>query len=292
MLAIVASPTPLVAQTPAPAEDCAVCPTVAARQSSEDDRQAALELCYTGVGVLSELDRRRAAFRLRPRYMDLFPTIYWNVTDIEFRRIGQGDFAHPLDKLSEIALFYDAWAANRSSWEARGEAEPHWAIHYRLAAQADADFGAIGEGSTFDTPDAARDVLDSAVSAHVDYDLPRAIRAGFDTRRDRSLILADFAADYALTDATIDRSTASAAEIYQAIRETSKWSPLVLAAGSLAWLRQIVASENATVITKRHHAWEVAMGTKPLPTGDAPQPSGDHAALAREGRAACGVPLP
>jgi hypothetical protein len=273
-------------QRTVPAE-CAFCPTVAAQAGGGAAGQLGDQLCFALVGALGELDVHRQAFHRRPRYIDLFPTVYWNVTEIDFARLAHGEFAHPVDKLEELVVFFDAYKANRLSWETTGKAEPHWLKHYKLAAQADQDFGAIGQGSAFDTPDAVQHALGSAVSAHVDYDLPRAIRAAFEVRQDRSLTFADLAGDYARTDATIDASAATTAEIFAAIKATSTWKPELLYPASNHWLAQMVEDNNATVIRIRRRAWAVAAGPGPLPTRDAAQPVGDHAALEREGREAC-----
>lgn len=275
------------AQAPAPAPECGLCPAIVAQVEGEADKALALVDCQALIGQQVELGALRANFLARPRYSDLFPTVYWHVTEIDFRRLAQGDFAHPIETMDEVLAFYDAYRVNRLAWETGGAMEPHWARAYALAAEADADFGAIGQGSVSDTPDAVRTVLLAAMTAHIEYDLPRVVRGTFQPRPGRVSDPAALKADFFATDATIDASMASAGEIYRAIQTTSTWRRSLLADDNLGLMRDALAEANGVVIDLRHRAWDVAVGPGALPTGTAPQPPSDRERLAAKGRAAC-----
>lgn len=277
------------AQPATPAPECGLCPAIVAQVSGEVDQAIALIDCQALIGQQVELGVLRAAFLARPRYSDLFPTIYWHVTEVDFRRLAAGDFAHPIETMDEVLAFYDAYRVNRIAWETGGTMEPHWARAYALAEEADADFGAIGQGSVSDTPDAVRSVLLAAMSAHIDDDLPRVIRGTFQPRPGRVSDPRALRADFFATDATINAAMDSAGEIYRAIQNTSTWRKSLLGDDNIALMRDALAETNALVLTMRHKAWEVAVAGGPLPTGEAPQPPSAREDLAAKGRAACPV---
>lgn len=275
------------ADAPTPAAQCGYCPAIVAQVAGDADRAAARLRCDALIGQQRELGATRDAFLARPRYVDLFPTIYWRVTEIDFQRLAAGDFAHPIETMDEVLAFYDAYRFNRLAWETGGTPEPHWARAYALAAEADEDFGAIGQGSVSDTPDAVRAVLLAAMSAHIDDDLPRVIRGTFAPRPGRVSDPDRLWPDYLATDATINAAMADAAEIYRAIQATSTWRKALLGDENLALMRDALADTNRQVLAMRHRAWSVAVAGGPLPTGDAPQPPGNLEALALKGRQAC-----
>jgi hypothetical protein len=270
-----------------PAAACGLCPAIVAQVAGEADQALALTDCLALVGQQAELGGLRAAFLARPRYSDLFPTIYWHVTDIDFRRLAAGDFALPIETMDEVLAFYDAYQVNRLAWETGGAMEPHWARAYRLAEAADEDFGAIGQGSVMDTPEAVRTVLLAAMSAHIDYDLPRVIRGTFQPRPGRVWEPDQLQADFFATDATINASMASAGEIFAAIQATSTWRKSLLGDANLDLMRDVLAETNQQVLDMRHRAWEVARAPGPLPTGAAPQPPSGRNRLAALGRSLC-----
>ncbi len=272
-----------------PAEPaCAACPAIVAQARTDAERPAASALCERLVGGLVELGRYRAAFDERPRYIDLFPTIYWNITEATVRDAAAGRFAHPIAAVADMAAFLDAYEVNRARWDADGTAEPHWAAHYRLAADADRDFAAIGQGAASETPDAVEAVLGSAIRAHVAYDLPRALRATFQARLDPSLSEADLHTDFLRIDTSIEAAQQpSEVEISAAIAAASTWDKRLMAWAGADWMRALIIRETHSVLEMRRDAWRAAFADASLPTGDAPQPRGDAARLEAEGRAAC-----
>jgi hypothetical protein len=164
--------------------------------------------------------------------------------------------------------------------------ESHWKRHYDLAAEAEADFGAIGEGSAFDTPDAVSGVLSSAIEAHVDFDLARAIRASRERRFHPALTDADLAADFAKVDAQ-QASDLAGREIFEVVRATSKWNRRLLSKTAFRWMNRMVKSNTDGVVEGRMKAWKIAVEGGPLPTGELPQPDWDHAALLARGQRTC-----
>ena len=60
------------------------------------------------LGALGELDRYRTAYDQKPDYLNLFPMVYWHTTSLELRCAIGGGFDHPLQKLRQLLVFYDA----------------------------------------------------------------------------------------------------------------------------------------------------------------------------------------
>jgi hypothetical protein len=291
-LALACAAATLAAATSAEAERdpaCAACPAIIAEARAGAERAAAPGLCARLVGELVELGRYRAAFDAKPRYIDVFPAIYWQITEATVSDAGAGRFAHPIAVVQDVTAFLDAYETNRARWDAAGAAEAHWATHFRLAADADRQFGAIGQGAASETPDAVAAVLDAAIRAHVAFDLPRALRASFRSRFDPTLTEPELKTDFARIDASIEAAQApSAAEIYAAVAKTSSWDQRLLAGPGTEWMGSMVAGEAHSVLTMRAAAWRAAFADAPLPTGDTPQPAVDASTLEAEGRAACG----
>lgn len=286
LLAVMAAPARAEPVAAIP-DDCGYCPAIVAQLGDGQARSAGLAACEALVGQQVELGAYRSAFLIRPRYVDLFPTIYWHVTEIDFRRLAAGDFRHPLETMDEVLAFYDAYKVNRIAWETGGRPEPHWSKAYGLAQEADADFGAIGQGSVVDTPQAVRDVLAAAMTAHIAYDLPRAVRETFKPTPGRVSEPAELKDDFFATDQTINASMASAGEIYHAIQTTSTWRKDLLGDSNLAVMANGFAEANALVLNLRHRAWDVAVAGGELPTGAAAQPRTDRDQLRAKGRGVC-----
>ena len=122
--------------------------------------------------------------------MNLFPTVYYNVTQLEMQRLADGGtFAYPVEHMEEMLDFFDAYKVNRDVWNSGGIAEPHWQAAFNKAIAADLNPGWIAGW-------AAREVLNSAIEAHVQYDLPRALRYSFENIFDPRLIPVDLLPDF------------------------------------------------------------------------------------------------
>jgi hypothetical protein len=276
------------AETPAALDNCRFCVELS-RQFKEPAEQAvSLELCHILSGALHQLGDRRAAFLRHPRYIDLFPLGYWQVTRIELQRLHDGDFAHPIEKMQQMLMYLDAYHRNRERWLAAHAGEFHWQRHFRAAMVADLETRGVGFGMVLDTPRLIERVLGLANSAHVEFDFPRAIRDSFAQRYHPALSADQLHPDFVKTNATLRAATASSsAEIFAAVGRRAVWRPVLISTVAVGWWDRMVAAMSGWVIERRAAAWETAFGVRPLPTGEEPSPLTDHAWLAQIGRQYC-----
>jgi hypothetical protein len=255
---------------------CGIVPTLAPA-----DRKEALALCHMMVGARGELDRYRAAYDRQPDYLNLFPMVYWHTTSVELQRLAVGGFQHPLPKLRQLLIFYDAYRANRDQWEATGTAEPHWQRHFRAARSADLTYTRIAQ--VVPAAAAIKQVLMSGFSAHIDYDLPRALRDSFG--RCAGATPAQLQQDYFDTAPTLlAASTSATSQLMRGIRKVG--GPLVTRLASVL-APAAVQQFHAEVMRMRNNAWRLAASDRALPTGGTPSPSTDHVRLEELGLSTC-----
>lgn len=136
------------------------------------------------LGVLFDLAiyRSLAVKSLSAVPMNIFPTAYFHTTFSELRRIQQGKFKYPVDKMKQMLAFYEAYKKNRIEWENTGKCyDDYWNEHF--------------EKTQHFTPIALyllMEIGDVAVNAHVNYDLPRAIRYAADGAYPNKLTRAEY----------------------------------------------------------------------------------------------------
>ncbi len=271
-----------------PADSGDFCACMATRALPAADRQAGLKLLHTMVGALHELGRYRADFDSRRRYIDLFPMVYWHTTSIELRRLAEGEFVYPLEKLRQLLIFYDAYKVNRDRWDATATAEGHWQRHFLAAAAADLEFGGVARGRALETPAAIKHVLMSGFSAHIDYDLPRTLRQSFRLSNGQTLASFELRRDFLSTAVTLRAASKSASnQVTKAVRRISSWGPLLRVVASLL-APQTIEQLYSAVIKMRNDAWTLAASGAPVPTGSVPSPVSDHSQLEHQGVVACG----
>src|SRR6185295_4674026 len=156
------------------------------------------------LGVVTELRDYRTAFLDKAELIDLFPTAYYHTTVSEMRDLALGDFAHPEVKLEQLLGFYDAYAGNRSLQSAGSSSvEPHWREHYGKVNSSLLDlFVSQNPWDSIKDLFSSRvnSTLQTGITAHVDYDLGRALRYAYDHRRDRSLQAGALIADFEKTN--------------------------------------------------------------------------------------------
>ena len=271
LMVAIAHTGPLAAE-PAPAVACAACVQVIL-QSDPAGAVEARMLCARAAGAFVRLGHWRDAFLAEPRYAELFPVVYWHVTRAELQWVAEGHYTHPLEILRQIDVFFDAYDWNRTRFDAGLPPEPHWAAHFSAAADADREFGQIGRGMAFDTPDTVDQVLSSGVIAHIDFDLPRALRFAFAARQDKQVSADALAADFRAADGIFPiANVGMVADLKATIRATSDWDLSLLRPEVLGWFDEIAARSQTMVLQRRHLAWANAFASTPLPIGDAPQP--------------------
>jgi hypothetical protein len=94
---------------------------------------------------------------------NIFPTSYYHTTFCEMERIRDGMFRFPVNKMKQMLAFYDAFKRNRTDWEQKGEIyDRHWGDHFQKVET---------------DPNSFLLAFESAVDAHVNYDLARALNA-------------------------------------------------------------------------------------------------------------------
>src|SRR5262249_42414578 len=155
----------------------------------------------------------------------------------------------------------------------------------------DVEFGGIARGPALETPAAIKHVLMSGFSAHIDYDLPRALRQSFRSGNrsgnGESLAWLELQQDFLSTALTLRAASKSASnQVTEAVRGISSWGPLLHVVASLL-APQAAEQLYAAVIKMRNGAWALAVSGAPVPTGSAPSPVTDHSKLERQGIVAC-----
>lgn len=281
------------ARLPAP-PPCSPCERIAAQSATPAEKAESRRLCHALYGALGELRGYRQAFVSAPKGADLFPDMYYNVTQATLARLAAGDFRHPIETMDQMLAFYDAYRLNRQSWSKTGHAaDPWWQSYYDLAAVVDRNIAAASADPHLTT--AARNFFDATiwhvpglrdegVKAHVSYDLPRAIRAAFARRFHPALTEADLRIDFDRSDETIRIATAPASrDIAEAAAHLGPWGTHAVDLWRL-WQGDSLRSTADDAIRLRHVAWNDAFDrARTL----APAPASDHASLERAGAAAC-----
>lgn len=84
--------------------------------SSEKERVEREDLYLTLLGMLEELSIYRNQFLIDGKWINLFPTAYYNTTMLEMKDIIRNDFQHPVEKMKQMLAFYDAYKYNRILW--------------------------------------------------------------------------------------------------------------------------------------------------------------------------------
>jgi hypothetical protein len=126
--------------------------------------------------ISGHLLKFRNEFLAKGNFINLFPTAYYFTTVDELQEIAKGKYQYPIEKMKQMIAFYDAYAFNRSRWDAgmKEAVEAHWREHFRFAESSSTQLNLfcmkVGQ------------VLATAVTAHVKYDLPRALRYAFQHR--------------------------------------------------------------------------------------------------------------
>jgi hypothetical protein len=241
---------------------------------SKADQRKLQELSRLLLGALAKLGTYRDAFLRDGKPVNVFPTAYYHVTATEMERIANGEFVRPIEKVEQLLAFFSAYESNRRAYETGGAVEPHWKTHFDKARP---------EGGA--TWDDYRRALDSGITAHVDNDLPRALRDSYDHRFHREATLDELGPDFTKTNDTLFRADGpTSADLLSKLLVPDRIGiPVGATIANLVGHRK-----TEQVIDRRGTAWERAFGGGALPTGAAPQPPLDRAALARAADAACG----
>jgi hypothetical protein len=231
------------------------------------------------LGALKELGDYRTSFLSKFDFINLFPTVYYEVTQLEMQRLAAGGtFSHPIAHMQQMLAFFDAYKFNRDIWNSGGIAEPHWRAAFVAATSANIS-------PTLTLLDLER-VVDAGITAHVEYDLPRALRDSFKNTFELNLTPDDLRPDFIASNQTLRDSMAiSAADIQNAVSGPSWLFP------SIQEMLDYAAGITDGVISKRVLAWDEASGDFLPPEIDGtplvPQPAINHGLLEMTGTMNC-----
>lgn len=233
------------------------------------------------IGALDVLSSYRNQFLGQGNLIDLFPTAYYHTTLSEMEYIVDNAFDFPVEKLKQMLSFYDAYQRNRAHWDGNRKhlVEKHWEDHFYEANSGNANiinFGCIG------IPIA----LEGAIEAHVNYDLPRAIRYAFENRFDRSLTKSMLWEEFKVTDRIFATTNTKTKRDIAAIRSCDVWWQNT-GEFFFGWL----FTTDAHVVDMRKDAWNQAFGGRPILGEDGyeliDQPFTNHVALRQRGEGVC-----
>ncbi|MCB2092738.1 MAG: hypothetical protein KDF58_14925, partial [Alphaproteobacteria bacterium] len=148
------------------------------------------------VGVLHELWDYRQKYRTAGHFMDIFPSVYYHITSLEMDKIRLGAYQHPTWKMSQMLAFYEAYSVNRRNWDTnnKGAVEPHWVNHFTVANE---QYNGVNWLCT-----GIQQTLNTAINAHVIYDLPRSIRFAFNNKTNPNLTESDIKPEFMAVNAS------------------------------------------------------------------------------------------
>jgi serine/threonine protein phosphatase PrpC len=169
------------------------------------------------LGITEDLGRYRQEFLDSAKLIDLFPTAYYHTTRNEMARIANGNYVYPIEKLKQLIGFYNAYKRNRVAWDQgnKAQVETHWATSFELSEEWHARY-------------LSGYVLASAIVAHVQCDLGRAIRYAYVHRFNQAITPTDvnLLNDFNQTDAIFSTSKARTFEdIKYAFNNISDFTP-------------------------------------------------------------------
>ena len=272
------------------------CDRIAEQSSSSTDYNESIQLCQMVLGAATELGSYRTAFLKNFNFVNLFPTVYFDITQQELLNLANGEFSYPIEKMQQMLAFFDAYKFNRNAWNSGEVPEPHWQTYYQAATIADQDLVNLTLLSELSSPSPVDidNVLIDGILAHVKYDLPRALRYSF-ANEFQNVTIDNLYPDFIATNQTFyDAAPAIASDINNAA-----FGPLI-SSSITRWAVSVVEAAVAycynntgVVIVLRQQAWNDAfnvVGNVLLDVDGsvlAPQPITDHEILQTEGEAVC-----
>ena len=249
------------------------------------------------LGIVTDLSRFRTLFLKEGKFINLFPTAYYHTTYTEMRLILANQYRYPIEKMRQMIAFYDAYISNRNNWDLNKKdlVEEHWKSHFAYA-----------EGLVVNVNFLCKEiseVLASSIIAHVQYDLPRAIRYAFNNRFNKKILPSnvDLTNDFNKTDlifkATVAKTTSDISQIRHWCDELLTDYILNYPEGKFAikWLNKLGLINSLTdtdVKRMRHKAWKDALFFsdpffEPYESIMKPQPILDHSPLLEVGKNIC-----
>lgn len=201
------------------------------------------------IGVLETLSKYRKEFISNKKFIDLFPTVYYHITSLEMEKIRNGNYMFPKWKMNQMLTFYDAYAYNRLKWDSNhvNEVEPHWINHFTIAKNnnvVDINFPCINALKVKET-------LESAIEAHIDYDLQNSIRYTFENRINSLVQQSDLYPEFMAVNQLFDDAQLYALEDIKFL--SSFACHAIISAGSYF--------SNLDILSRREAAWNNAFSS-------------------------------
>ena len=273
------------------------CDKIAAQSQSPSDQTESKQLCQMLLGALAELGAYRAAFLKNFDFVNLFPTVYYAITQQEMSNLAGAEFSYPIEKMQQMLAFFDAYEFNRNAWDSGSSPEAHWLLYYDAASLANQN---LASGSSFFnlygllTPNLSNisNVLTSGINAHVEYDLPRALRYSF-ANAFQNVTSDELYPDFLNTNQTFSEASAA----INSDLNNAAFGPLIsrsITAWVVSFIEAVAAyfyNDTTLVISLRQQAWTDAFSGSVLLDSDgtvmAPQPVADHGNLQAIGEILC-----
>jgi hypothetical protein len=259
--------------------EAAPCPSTELLEGRSEAEQQTLRSLYSAaIGVKERLRARRDSFLETHDASEVFPTFYYYVTSEGLKVINRGKLKRPDITLRQILSFYDAYEANRS----HSLREKHWKAYYEAAETLNED--GIGSWSLVKP---VGGLLKKGMVAHIEFDLPRALRSVLPDLPDMPADLAKELEDdfQALRYIFAPAAAGAFDDVSTVVHQANPG----LSPATVDWLPLRESLSQFMGQWWRTAAWKSARGNA-LPTESAPQPMGDHDALADEGRRLCSEP--
>ncbi|WP_298139670.1 VWA domain-containing protein [Flavobacterium sp.] len=158
------------------------------------------------LGILTELKTYRSSFLADGKLVNLFPTVYYHTTWLEVNRIRKNMFDYPTEKMRQMLYFYDSYKYNRIKYDSGSICEPHWQKHFDEVNAA--NNSNIISNINSHTCNSIRLVINSAIRAHVKFDLARAIRHAYDNRSNTNISPEMLESDFLSTETIFSEANA------------------------------------------------------------------------------------
>ena len=249
---------------------------------SPEEQELRKKLYRELLGVMERLANYRENFLNNFKVVDIFPDSYFNTTRAEMDKIANGERTYPVEKMQEMLAFYDAFEYNRQKADTGNinDIEPHWRDYYNSANQ-------IQNYGNTTMSDIIR-LTEAGSKAHIDYDLPRAIRQTFDSRPNQSITADDLKQEFdASEDIFADALQGTLDDLYQAASKQGVGALSGFVSPDLMGTFAKWMGKKKDIINQRKEAWKRAFDGKQLPTGDKPQPLHNEESLLKDSQRIC-----
>ena len=223
-----------------------------------EDLELRLKKAGEVSGILEKLGSSREKFLETGDFKELFPTLYFHTTKLEFDKVLGNKTQNPIEKLEMIISFFDAYQFNRELFEkgGPGAVEPHWKTYFEKAVAAN-ESGAVG-----DKYDKMTELMFDGVDAHVVYDLPRFVRYFTSKKPER---VAELKQEYNGIDSVFVEAAQNAnGDILKALEALGVKRP-----GKNG--DSMFKSGASYIIVARKNSWDIGVSSQPLLT-KGPQP--------------------